>query len=65
MAKIIVEGKYADGSPWPLYQATMSEPDAEGRLEWTCICGDRSDRPRPPEDAIADAEIHVDIKCTG
>jgi len=43
--------------------AAMADVGEDGLMEWTCVCGARSDRPRSPWDAINDAEVHVDLQC--
>jgi hypothetical protein len=60
MATIKVENEDA---PTTRGLATMADVGDEGLMEWTCVCGARSDQPRPPWDAINDAEVHVDLWC--
>jgi hypothetical protein len=57
MAKIKVEGD--------LCTATISEPDEDGDVTWTAICGASSAEwgPQPIGDTITDAENHVDLRC--
>jgi hypothetical protein len=56
MARIAVQGESS-------CIVELTEADQEGRHEWTAGCGDQSDRPRFIADALADAEIHADIRC--
>jgi hypothetical protein len=55
VASIQVHGKHAS--------ATMHGPDEDGDYGWTCVCGTRDESYQPIADAIADAEVHVDIQC--
>lgn len=55
MASIQVHGKAST--------VTLSEPDEDGDHHWSCICGAQAEDCRPIADAIAHAEIHVDIQC--
>jgi hypothetical protein len=48
----------------PESEAVLGEPDEDGDYRWTCLdCGERGDVWRPLDEALADAEIHVDLKC--
>jgi hypothetical protein len=57
MAKIII---LADNG---ISMATLSRPDEDGDYVWTCSYGHRGDAYRPIDEAVADAEVHVDIQC--
>jgi hypothetical protein len=43
--------------------AVLTEPDAEGDYGWSCICRAVGQGYQPIADAIAEAEVHVDIQC--
>ena len=43
--------------------ATLTGPDEDGDYGWTCTCGARSESVQPIADAIAHAEVHVDLTC--
>ena len=40
----------------------LSEPDEDGDYGWRCTCGVFDDDYRPVDEAIAHAEVHVDIQ---
>jgi hypothetical protein len=54
MARIKVEGDYGT--------ADLGEPDEDGDYRWTCANGHRGDAFRPIDEAVADAESHVDMR---
>lgn len=56
MAEIKVLGKNC--------QVTLSEPDEDGDYSWTAQCGEVADAFRPIDEAIANAENHVDCAWT-
>lgn len=43
------------------HTVTLSAPDADGCYTWSCSCGVTQGGPQFTADAIAEAEIHVDI----
>jgi len=56
MATIKIEGDHAE--------VTLGEPDEDGDYRWTCLdCHEQGDCLRPLDEAVADAENHVDLKC--
>lgn len=56
MASITVQGMHS--------QVILSEPDEDGDYSWNCAsCLARADAYRPLDEAIASAEIHVDMQC--
>jgi hypothetical protein len=55
MASIQVRGIFSE--------ATLTLPDDDGDYGWQCNCGQQSETVQPIEDAIAHAEIHVDMAC--
>lgn len=58
MAMIKVEGTYAT--------VTLGDQDEDGDYQWECLqCGERGDCYRPLDEAIADAEIHADMRGEG
>jgi len=55
MARIVVDSDVCT--------VTLTEPDEDGDYGWTARCGETSDAARPIDEAIAEAEVHVDIQC--
>lgn len=48
----------------PESEAALGQPDEDGDYQWQCLdCGERGDCRRPLDEALMDAENHVDLKC--
>jgi len=44
----------------------LGEPDEDGDYRWECLtCGALGDAFRPLDEAVNDAEVHVDVQCLG
>jgi hypothetical protein len=44
-------------------EVNLLEPDEDGDYRWLAACGAEGDAYRPLDEAVADAENHVDIQC--
>lgn len=55
MARIIVKSG--------ICTVDLTDPDSDGDYGWFAECGEASDTVRPIDEAIANAETHVDISC--
>lgn len=49
---------------WRLRGVRLTEADEDGDYGWTCLdCHKEAESVQPIADAIAHAEIHVDLQC--
>jgi hypothetical protein len=55
MAQIIVQSNVCT--------VRLGEQNEDGDYRWTAACGEETDEYWPLDEAIADAELHVDIRC--
>jgi hypothetical protein len=44
-------------------EVNLGESDEDGDYRWTAKCGAMGDTYRPLDEAVMDAEVHVDIRC--
>jgi len=58
MARITVAGD-RDANP----KVALTKPNEDGDYGWVCQCGAKNDAVRPIDEAIANAEVHVDFQC--